>query len=129
MPITRMLSKGKFKPVGIEKLKLAFAHTLSSLQPAYPNDDPLCETVARRIEVDTTGIHDPLEISKIAVRELGLPENVSPPVRSPGAADGRHRAAARAHLGAWRRIRHPIAFLKMRLDLGFGQILVALSFC
>jgi hypothetical protein len=37
-------------------------------------NDPICEIVARKvIEVDVAGTHNPEEIAKLAVKQLGLP--------------------------------------------------------
>jgi len=36
--------------------------------------DPLCEIVARKvIEIDAAGTHEPKEVAKMAVKELGIP--------------------------------------------------------
>jgi hypothetical protein len=37
-------------------------------------NDPICEIVARKvIEIDVAGTHNPEEIAKLAVKQLGLP--------------------------------------------------------
>lgn len=73
MPINRLFAEGKIKPEDLARLDSAFAFTLKSLSLVDRND-PICEIVARKVvEIDTSGIHDPHEIAKRAVKELGVP--------------------------------------------------------
>lgn len=54
-----------------ERFNQAFTRTLRSLN-LIDRDDPLCDFIARKIiEIDAAGIHDPKEIAKIAIRQLG----------------------------------------------------------
>jgi hypothetical protein len=72
MPINRLLKDSKLEPNQIELLNRAFKQALRSLSLVDRND-PLTEIVARRIiEVGRTGIHDPAEIAKIAIRGIGV---------------------------------------------------------
>ena len=53
-----------------ERFCQAFARTLKSLN-VVDRDDPLCDFIAQTIiEIDASGIHDPNEIAKMAVRQL-----------------------------------------------------------
>jgi hypothetical protein len=72
MPINRLVKAGKIKPDDVQRLNRAFALALSSLSLVDRND-PLSEVVAEKIvEIDTAGIHDPDEIARLAVKQLGL---------------------------------------------------------
>jgi hypothetical protein len=54
------------------RLNRAFAFTLRSLSLVDRND-PVCDIIARKvIELDAAGTHDPLEIARIASKQLGL---------------------------------------------------------
>ena len=60
MPINRLFSDGKI--------------TLRSLSLVERDNDPLSEIVARMvIEIDAAGTHDPEDIAKLAVAQLGIP--------------------------------------------------------
>jgi hypothetical protein len=73
MPINRLLGEGKVTPAEVERLNRAFAFTLQSLSLVDRND-PICEIVARKvIEIDAAGTHDPREIARLAVKQLGIP--------------------------------------------------------
>ena len=73
MPIIRLLQEGNASPVEVERLNRAFAFTLKSLHLVDRND-PICEIVARKVmEIGRDGTHDPREIAKLAVKQLGLP--------------------------------------------------------
>jgi len=72
MPINRLFRDGKIKPDEVERLNRAFTFTLRSLS-LVDRGDPLCEIVARKvIEIDASGTHDPEEIAKTAVSQLGF---------------------------------------------------------
>jgi hypothetical protein len=71
MPIRRLLKDDKFEPEQVAVLTRAFDLALNALY-LIDRDDPICEIVARKvIEVGTDGIHDPREIAKTAVKQLG----------------------------------------------------------
>lgn len=73
MPINRLLGDGKVTPEEVERLNRAFTFTLQSLSLVDRND-PICEIVARKvIEIDAAGTHDPREIARLAVKQLGIP--------------------------------------------------------
>jgi hypothetical protein len=73
MPIRRLLQDRKLGPDEIEILTRAFDHALRLLSLVDRRDDPLAELVARKIiEVGTIGVRDPAEISRIAVKQLGI---------------------------------------------------------
>jgi hypothetical protein len=73
MPIKRLLKDGKQKPEQVERLDRAFSLTLKSMHLG-DRDDPICKIVAHKvIEIDKAGTHDPQEIAKLAVRQLGGP--------------------------------------------------------
>ena len=73
MPINRMFRDGKINAEQVERLDRAFTFTLRSLS-LVDRDDPLCEIVARKvIDIDAAGTHDPVEIAKLAVKQLGIP--------------------------------------------------------
>jgi hypothetical protein len=71
MPINRMFRDGKIKAEEVERLNRAFAFALRSLS-LVDRDDPICEIVAHEvIQIDAAGTHDPEEIAKLAVKQLG----------------------------------------------------------
>ena len=73
MSINRLLKDGKINPEGVKRLNRAYTFTLRSLSLVDRND-PVCEIIARKIiEIDAAGTHDPKEIARLAVKELGLP--------------------------------------------------------
>jgi hypothetical protein len=73
MPINRMFRDGKIKAEEVERLNRAFRFTLRFLS-LVDRDDPLCEIVARKvIEIDAAGTHEPKEIAKLTVKQLGIP--------------------------------------------------------
>jgi hypothetical protein len=71
MPINRLLANSKVGPEEIDRLNKAYACALRSLSLVDRND-PICEIVARKvIETGTNCLHDPEEIAKVAVKQLG----------------------------------------------------------
>lgn len=73
MPIRRLIQDSKLRPDEIKMLTRAFDHALRLLSLVDRRDDPLAEMVARKIiEVGTIDVRDPAEISRIAVKQLGL---------------------------------------------------------
>jgi hypothetical protein len=72
MPINRLLNGSAFGPEDVERLNRAYTCALRSLHLVDRND-PFTEMVARKIiEVGATGVRDPHEISKIAIKRLGV---------------------------------------------------------
>ena len=71
MPINRLLRDGNIKPAEAERLNRAFVLALSLLDLVDRND-PICEIVGRKIiEIDAAGTHQPEEIARLAVAQLG----------------------------------------------------------
>jgi hypothetical protein len=72
MPINRLLRDDKIQPEEVERLNRAFMRTLKSLH-LVDRDDPVCDIVARKvIEIGVSGAHNPEEISRIAINQLGF---------------------------------------------------------
>jgi hypothetical protein len=73
MPINRLLKDSKLGLEEREVLNLAFIRALRLLRLVDRND-PVCDIVARKImEIGATGASDPVAISEIAARALGVP--------------------------------------------------------
>jgi hypothetical protein len=73
MTIHRILQNTPFGPEDIKLLVSAHERTLRKLGLKDRND-PLTEMVAKTIiEIRQTGISDPVEISQLAIKQLGLP--------------------------------------------------------
>ncbi len=71
MTIRRLLTNNG-EPEDVRRLDRAYRHTLRSLY-LVDRDDPVAEIVAKTvIEIGATGVRDPAEISRIAVRQLGV---------------------------------------------------------
>lgn len=71
MTIHRLLQNVPLTPEDIGRLVAAYEATLRALELAN-RSDPLTEIVASKIiEIGQTGVRDPLQISQLAVRELG----------------------------------------------------------
>ncbi len=69
MAINRLIASSGFET---EVLNRALAYTLRKIGLVDRND-PITEMIARKvIEIGHTGIHDPVQISKIAVSQLRL---------------------------------------------------------
>ncbi len=76
MTISRLVNGGNLKAEEVDRLKLAFNRTLRSLH-LVDRDDPIAELIAKKIiEIDLT-VRDPTEISRIAVKQLGFPQDVA----------------------------------------------------
>ena len=74
MPISRLLTRYCLGPEDIELLNDAFERTLRALH-LVDRADPLTELVAKKIiEVGQGDIRDPAQISKLAIKGLGLPD-------------------------------------------------------
>jgi len=75
MPINRLLNGSGLGPEEVGRLNRAYTYALRQLQLVDRND-PIVDIVAKKIiEIGATGISDPEEISKTAVKQLGLPQN------------------------------------------------------
>lgn len=73
MPIRRLLQDSKLDADEMEILTRAFNHALRSLSLIDRRDDPLADLVARKVvEIGATVVRDPAEISKMAIKQLGL---------------------------------------------------------
>ena len=74
MPIYRLLERSAFGPEQIKPLAEAYEDALLSLR-LNDRTDPVTEVVARKIiELGQRGMRDPKQISKVALKELGIPE-------------------------------------------------------
>jgi hypothetical protein len=75
MPISRLLTQGKFTPEQRHTLELAFRATIRKLD-LVDRDDPVCHIVAKRmIDIHKRGVTDAVALSEITIREIGLPKN------------------------------------------------------
>jgi hypothetical protein len=73
MTIYRLLKDTAFGPEDIERLVMAYEQTLRALRLKDRND-PITQLVAEKIiAIGRTGIEDPTEISKLALKQLGPP--------------------------------------------------------
>ncbi len=71
MAIYRLLKNTTFAPAEIERLVTAYEETLRALG-LIDRSDPITQLVAEKIiAVGRSGIEDPAEISKVALKELG----------------------------------------------------------
>jgi hypothetical protein len=72
MPIKRLLAGYQLEPEEVEILTAAFNRALRSLDVVDRND-PRTDLIAREIiEIGATGVRDPVEISKIAIKRLSI---------------------------------------------------------
>lgn len=72
MPINRLLKDSKLSPDEVERLNRAFAKALYSIGLVDRND-PIADMIAQKIiKIGATGVSDPAEISRIAIKQLGL---------------------------------------------------------
>jgi hypothetical protein len=73
MTIHRLIQNSPLNPEDIERLVVAYEHTLRELGLTDRND-PLTLVVAKKvIEIRQTGIRDPAQISELALKQLKLP--------------------------------------------------------
>jgi hypothetical protein len=73
MPINRLLQNSTLGPREIKKLVNAYEQTLRALSIKDRND-PLAETIAKMVmEMGQVGTRDAAEISRLTIKELGLP--------------------------------------------------------
>jgi hypothetical protein len=71
MAIYRILQNAPLSPEDISQLVAAYEATLEALG-LVDRSDPMTELVARKIiEIGQTGVRDPLQISRLAVTDLG----------------------------------------------------------
>ena len=71
MTIRRLLENNGL-PEEVQRLDRAYRYALRSLH-LIDRNDPVAEIVAKTvIQIGTTGIRDPAEISKIAVKQLEI---------------------------------------------------------
>jgi hypothetical protein len=71
MAIYRILQNMPLAPEDIGRLVSAYEAALKALELA-DRTDPITEIVAKKIiEIGETGVRDPLQISKLALRDLG----------------------------------------------------------
>jgi hypothetical protein len=72
MAIYRLLQNTVFEPKDIERLVAAYELTLRALR-LKDRDDPITQLVAEKIiAIGRLKIEDPVEISELALKELGL---------------------------------------------------------
>ncbi len=72
MTIHRFLENTPLEPEDVERLVSAYEKALRALS-LKGRDDPLTELVAKKvIEIGQTGVRDPLQISQLAIKQLGL---------------------------------------------------------
>jgi hypothetical protein len=72
MAIYRILQNMPMAPEDISRLVTAYEAALKALELA-DRADPITEIVARKIiEISQTGVRDPLQISKLALKALGI---------------------------------------------------------
>ena len=70
VPINRLLEDSGLAPEEIDRLRQAYGYVLKLLQLVDRND-PIGEIIVKKIiEINATGVRDPVEISKIALRHL-----------------------------------------------------------
>jgi hypothetical protein len=72
MAIYKLIQNTVFEPADIERLVTAYEHTLRALR-LKKRDDPITQLIAEKIiAIGRLGIEDPAEISKLALKELGI---------------------------------------------------------
>jgi len=70
--IYKLLQNTPLGPDEISRLTKAYERTLKALR-LKDRDDPLTQLIAKKIfEIGQTGIEDPAEISKLAIKQLGI---------------------------------------------------------
>jgi hypothetical protein len=70
MAIYRLLQNFAMAPKEISRITEAYEQTLHTLC-VKDRDDPLTEMIAKKIiKIAQTGVHDPAQISALAIREL-----------------------------------------------------------
>ena len=72
MAIYRLLQNSAFAPEDIVRLVAAFEDCLRILNVAN-RSDPLAELLAKKIiEIGQTGMRDPAQIGRLALKEIGI---------------------------------------------------------
>ena len=72
MAIYKLIQNTPLGPEEIQRLVAAYRETLRALG-LRERDDAMTQMVARKVfEIAQTGIEDPAEISKLAIKELGI---------------------------------------------------------
>ncbi len=72
MPINRLLNGSALDSEQLERLNRAYTYALRSLHLVDRND-PIVDIVAKKIiEVGATGISDSEQISKLAIKQIGV---------------------------------------------------------
>ena len=72
MAIYRLLQNSPMGPEQISRLSEAYERTLRTLSLVDRNG-PLTEMIAKRIiEIGQTGMKDPAQISKLAIKDFGI---------------------------------------------------------
>jgi hypothetical protein len=73
MAIYRLLKGSPLEPEQIKSLVAAYEKTLRKFG-LVDRDDPITEMIARKIvEIAQTGVHDPAQLSAMAIKEIGIP--------------------------------------------------------
>jgi hypothetical protein len=73
MAIYKLIKNAPLGPDEIQRLVAAYLETLRALG-LKDRDDPITRIVARQVfEIAKTDIEDPTQISKLAMKELGVP--------------------------------------------------------
>jgi len=72
MTIYRLFQNSPLGPEEISRLSEAYERTLRTLSLVDRND-PLTEMIAKKIiEIGQTGVKEPAQISKLAIKDLGI---------------------------------------------------------
>jgi hypothetical protein len=75
LAIQKLLQNNPFEPKDVERLAMAYEQTLRALR-LKDRADPITQLVAEKIiAVGRMGIEDPEAISKLAIKELGIPND------------------------------------------------------
>ena len=73
MAINRLLQSSAFGPEDIERLSTAYEEALRLLQLS-DRSDPITQIIAERIiQAAQTGVHEPSEICRLAIKDLRVP--------------------------------------------------------
>jgi hypothetical protein len=72
MAIYRIFQNNRLEPEQIARLSEAYEQTLRTLSLVDRND-PLTEMIAKKIiEIGQTGVKEPVQISELAIKDLGI---------------------------------------------------------
>jgi hypothetical protein len=73
MAIYKLIQNTPLEPGDVERVIMAYKETLRALG-LKERDDPITQIVAKKIfQIAQTGIEDPMEISRLAMEQLGIP--------------------------------------------------------